>query len=252
MQLDDKLLEQFKESYYFELNRKDKINGYLNFPLALFTLLVGLIAYFLNNLPEIVLNFSSISFYLFFFILVSIVIIAFSFFIRSFYNYSYYYISIPSEFDDYFKKLGEYNKSVNNAKKIDLDNKHQILMSKQYSEYATVNTITNDRKSRFLHKTSGALILSVIFMLLTCIPYFYIKYNTERQIIVTTKIENLEEIFDMIEKKYHLIGEINFDSDNESENTNEPESPEPEEPQEPEEPKGRIIKEGEDKESKDE
>ena len=187
MKIENKLLEHYKDSYFYELDRKDKINAYLNLPLVIFTLLIAFVSFLLNSLPEFLLNVSSIVFYLLFLLLIISMICAFYFFIRSFYNYSYYYVSTPSEIDNYFNKLVKYNEKVKEVKKVNLEEKYSALMKKQYSKYATINTKNNDRKSKYLYKTSTTLILSLILAFFTCFPYFYIKYSVKEQNIVITK-----------------------------------------------------------------
>lgn len=229
MEFTEKLLDFYKELYYFELDRKDKINSYLSFPLAILVLIIGVVSYFLNNLPSFNIN-SILSnlFHLFLICLSVNILCSLYYFIKSIYGYGYGYIATATEIDSYIKKLEEYNKEAPTKQRENIETAFEELLLKQYSEYSSINSKNNDTKSRCLHNTSKSLVIALIFIILSSVPFFILKYNLfkeKKEIKITTS------------KGGSIMSE-----ENKKKTTPKPEKPKP--------PKGQIIKEAELKKAK--
>jgi len=193
MQIREKLLEHYKESYYFELDRKDKISSNLNLPITILVLVAGVLSYYLNNLPN--LDFSLKSAFLCFLLFSLFVSICFSFYYlyRCLTNYTYGYVSSTEEIDKYINQIHEYNTQVDENRKIDTEDEFVDFLIEQYSKCASMNSQNNKRKTGYLRSTSVSLLIAVIIMTVSAFPFFILKYNSSSQ-VQKVEITNLKEI----------------------------------------------------------
>lgn len=194
MAFNKELLQFYQYYYHFELEEKNKINSRLNFPLAIITLIMGIVSFYLNDLPYLKIGGLEIFFYSVFICLILSIIFSFYFFIRCFYRYPYEYISTTFEINNYLNNLREYNKTVPKNSQVIIEKEFEDFLMDQYVNYATNNTKNNERKSKYLHNTHTSLIIALIFVVLTSIPFYIIKYKSTKQ-PVKVEISNLKEYF---------------------------------------------------------
>ncbi len=230
MEFNKELFGFFKNCYHHEIERKDKINSYLSFPLAIITLIIGITSYFLNDLPGLKNDFLCISFYLLFFCLLICIIFSFYYFIRSFFRYPYDYISYSLDIHQYIEDLKVYNSNVEDVKKVYIENEFHDFLMEQYIVFSTNNAKNNEKKTYHMQRTFISIVFALIFLISTAIPFYVLKYNYPQN-IQKVEIINLEESKAM----------------SNSENKDKEKTQKTKEPQKPARPKGRRIMEGENK-----
>lgn len=171
----DFLLHLFGKMYYWELERKDKLNMSLALPGGIIVLIVSVIVYFLKSIP---LNREGTITIIFFEALILLVIsslISIYFLVRAYFGHKIGFIFTTQEISDYHSELTDYYTSIssNSVEDLVLDDLSEELLS-QYSIYTDANINTNDRKSGFLHKSIVMLICSLILLLITSVPFYFI------------------------------------------------------------------------------
>lgn len=198
--------ELLKEMYYFEVERKNKLSTSLSIPIGILTFIFGIITFFLRNISCLGYNGWVIIFFCIFFILTIISLVcAIVFLIRSFYKYKYKYLPMPSDIENDIKNIKEYYKNpyFKDYKKEDIEKLIEIdffsLFPRYYKQCIKQNINNNDRKSLYLHKTSTAIILIIIFLFLSSIP-FNVRYYINQKV---EKIQKVEII------KYNKGGDTN-------------------------------------------
>jgi len=193
MEIEEKLLNLFKESYYFELDRKDKINANLNFPITILVLVVGVLSYYLNNLPNLNHDFTSVIFYISVFALIVNICFCFYFLYRCFTGYGYDYVSPTTEIDRYVNDIHKYNSQVDEKGKMNVDHELTALLIEQYCRCATTNSQNNIRKTGYLRSTSVSLLCAVIIVAISTFPFFILKYQLSSE-VQKVEITNLKDI----------------------------------------------------------
>ena len=209
--------------YYWELERKDKLNLSLTIPGGVIVLIISVIIYFLGSVP---MNREGIITTIFFGTLILLgttTIFSIYFLVRAYFGYKIGFIDTTEELSDLQKNLTNYHKLMSSKSIEDmvLNDLGEELLS-QYSKYTDANTNTNDRKSGFLHNSLIAIIFSLILLLVTSIPYYFI-YQEDHYLKNKNTQKNSQEISNM------------------GKNKPKPSSP----PPKPKPAGGRFIKEGE-------
>lgn len=228
------LFEHYKETYYREFKRKDSLNSSINIPLTIITLLVGVLAFFINNLPNNILSLSVIFFYIFLLGFMFFLIFSVYFFIRSIFNHTYGYIPNSVSIDKYYNELSRYNSRVKELNKIEIDNEINNLLKEQYCKFSKFNYESNNKKSGYIHHTTLFLILGIIFSSCCGIFYFVNKYN---QPVEAFKVEIINT------KGGSMLDDDKTNNSNNSNATNNQQT-QNNEPQIPQRPQGDFIKEG--------
>lgn len=193
----NKEIELFKERFYFEHERYTKLTAKLGIPITILTLVLGVITYFLKNFISFNNNFWYISFYITFGIVIIFVFFTIYYLVRSYYNYAYAYFPTPKDLSNDIDKIENYYKDDffkdYQKEKIDelIETDIDLLILNYYKDCSEKNTFQNDRKSKYLHKSSSALILIIIFLFLSSIPFY--KINLSNNKIQKTEIINLNQ-----------------------------------------------------------
>jgi len=238
MEIIEKLLNHYKESYYFEIDRRDKINSNLNLPITIFVLVVGTLSYYLNNLPSLDYAFMSVFFYISISTLTIITSFSFYYIYRCLTGYTYDYISSTIEIDKYVNDLREYDSQKDENSKLNIDYELTTLLVEQYCQCASTYSQNNKIKSGYFHSASVSLLFAVIILAVSAIPFFVLKYQSPTQ-VQKAETTNLKEV-NMSENK---------DKPNPKppgQSTPNPLPPKPE-PTKPAKPKIQSIKESDEK-----
>lgn len=184
--------ELFKDMYWKELDRKDKITSNLSLPAGILTVLAGVAAYYIQHFPSPrwdpwIISFAVLSTFL----CISIVFAVYYFFRAYHLGYAYGYIPTPNEITSYALDLKKYYASIQEPD-IDkmVENDLRVFLTSIYSEYGTINTQNNDEKSKYLNCSNIAISISLIVLFISLGP-FYIVYHSD------SKIQKLE----MVNKK---------------------------------------------------
>lgn len=181
------LHELYKNHYFFELSRKDQLASAVTIPAGLLTIIGGAIVTIAHtiDMPFTRLEISEL-------ILLGLatvcVFISIYFLIRSYFHYGYGFIATTLEIKKYKEELEDYyqgTKKVNKKVNCEIEE----FINNQYVKHTDLNTRNNDRKSSYIHKANWALILSLVFTILTGIP-FVIKSAIDSEQVY--KVEILE------------------------------------------------------------
>ena len=171
--------ELFKEMYWKEIERKDKINSQLSLPAGILLALAGVGAYYIRNSPSSHSGLWNISFIvLSAFLCISIVIAVYYFFRAYHLGYAYRYIPTPNEIYRYALDLKSYYESIqeSNIDKM-VENDVRGFLTAKYSEHCTENTLNNDDKSKYLYRTNVAILISLIILFFSLIPFYKVCHS---------------------------------------------------------------------------
>ena len=172
----DKLERQklYKERYFHELDAREKIEGRLKTPMAMFIIVFGLVGYLIK---ETILkhNFDfNFSFYLLSGSAIFTFILSLIFFFKTIYGYHYSLLSTPISLEKYFEEtVIEYCKTDRGKARAWASEAFNEFLYDCYVSYTTQNTQNNDAKALNLNRCIGALIFSFISICLAYIPYYY-------------------------------------------------------------------------------
>jgi len=238
MELIEKLLNHYKETYYFEIDRRDKINSNLNIPITIFILVVGTLSYYLNNLPNLDYDFMSVFFLISIFALTINTSFSFYYIYRCLTGYTYDYVSSTIEIDKYINDLGEYDSQRDENSKLNIDYELTTLLVEQYCQCASTYSQNNKIKSGYFHSASASLLYAVIILAVSAFPFFVLKYQSPNQ-VQKVEITNFKEV-NMSENKDKP------DQKPQGQSTPNPVPPKPEPPK-PAKPKIQSIKESDEK-----
>ncbi len=234
-------LNHCKEAYYFELERKDRINSNVNIHITIITIVIGAIAFFLNNLPDPQINIILIMIFYLSLLLSSVfTLIVFYIIFKTITGYKYEFIASTETFENYINDVNAYNKQVSKNEKIDINTKFENLLFKQFCKCATRNQINNDKKSGYLNSLSRKLSITVILIFFTSIPFFILNFTPENK-IQNIRIINFEDS-EMLDKK---------DETPINKNTNDSDKTNNQKPEPPKEPTTRTVLESEHGQDKD-
>lgn len=163
-------LHQFnKEHYFYEANRRHQLTGALAIPVGVLTVLGGALLVIAKDLDSPLDSMELTQLVL---IVVSALMMGVTIFylVRSYFNYSYGYIATSKELNDYFNGLVEFY-SQNGGTQHDAEEELEKYVNSEYASHTHINTANNDRKSYYIHKANGFLIASLVFVILSGLPY---------------------------------------------------------------------------------
>lgn len=190
----NEILKQVKEFYYFEIEQKSKLDLKVKLPLTILFVLFGVVAYFIQNLSYFPNNLVTLVFYFLFILCVIFLIITCVFLIKSFHGYDYDYMPTGTLYENDIEKIKNYYKdsyfnNLNNEQKNDLiDNDIYQYLYDNFIDCINTNFNSNFRKNKMLFRTNIFLIISVVLLFLSSIP-FVATYNI-RDDVIKVQIQN--------------------------------------------------------------
>lgn len=168
----EEFLGFYKECYYFEMDRKDKIRQQLGLAVAVLALLCNIVSYYFSNFKFSSFMCSHLWFYVPFIIGASFAIIAFIYLMRYFFSIEEYaYIPTPKAIRDAINEGMEQSKSEDAVKNFYIEK-----LSEQYSECATHNQRNNTKRTGYVFSSLKSSLISILFLLLT-FPGFFLFSN---------------------------------------------------------------------------
>jgi hypothetical protein len=188
----DDLFKLYKKLYFHEIEAREKLNSRLQLPLTIIVAQIGLVAYVVNasKIPD-----DSLICRLYVILLVvTLVALVFAiyFFVRSWFNYTYSFLPVARETENYRTLLQETYDGYEEKDKLIQDALFDYLYN-AYIESSSKNAQNNDTRSIFLHKTSAALILSFVLSLTSVLLFHFggldSQKNVVQKVLVTTPIE---------------------------------------------------------------
>ena len=165
-----KLLPLYENAYRFEIDRKDAINSRLSFPIAIFTLIIGAISFFIKDAPHFRNDITFSVFYpLIFFLIISLGFVLY-YFCKTLFGYSYAYLRPLGEIDTVVRKIKKYNDQVSVQKRRDIGYELTVFLLEQYRSSADINRDLNKVKSGYFLRTLRALFISILFLFFSAVP----------------------------------------------------------------------------------
>lgn len=230
------LQDFYKDHYKLEVTRRHELTSALAIPLGVLSLLLGALVvvakeihvplddWKIIQLAAIVASFvclSATTYFLF----------------RSYFNYEYGYVPTPLEIKSYRDGLVAYYVATGLSNDVAIKTAEDETFEHIDSEYATHthrNTANNDRKSAFLYRANGALILSVVFTVVAGGPYLV------RSIVSPSEVQKIEVI--NLKEAIMATSSSNHKNGTQQQPTQQQTTTQPA-PVKPAPPPGRVIKE---------
>jgi hypothetical protein len=167
----------YKDSYFYELQRKDQLNGSLSFPVGIVTLLGGLAAIIAKAVSwppdyneRVLLIFLALS--------VLCLASACFYLVRSYWGHPYRYmpfsedlLNFEATLKNYYNKTG---KNEEDAKTLTTRELTAYVVS-EYAANAKFNAQSNERKSAAIFKANAFVISAMIALACTAPSYLYEK-----------------------------------------------------------------------------
>ena len=162
----------YEKLYFHEIDSREKLNSRLQTPLTLIVSFVGVLAFMLQNYGHQGFSLPAIAFLM----LIALASIALTcaalFFVRSWYNNTYSFLPAAQDTESYRQTLIKLYEPYENGKQLASDYFSDYIMD-YYVRYSSANTECNDRRSIYLHKTNGALIVTASIAFLAFLAFYF-------------------------------------------------------------------------------
>lgn len=183
-----------RDLHLAEMKRKDTVNGMIAVPIAVVTVLCGVISYYVQRCPDVEFDPFDCDFFLTWFVLsLSLlfvaVAVAIAFLILSIHGFKYRYLSEPDDLRAYIDGMKAHYEVVHEdkPKRIMRSVAAELreLLGKQYLECAKTNRRTNIVKANRLYFANTAIITALVILGQSLIPFHVTMNRYER----TQKVE---------------------------------------------------------------
>ena len=167
-------LKQFYEKLYFmELESREKVQGRLQLSLTLLLAVIGAVVFLFQNFDYQVgaWNATRSTFVFFLCVGIALLLVSMYFFVRAFYNNSYYLLPDSRKTADYHDELETTYREFEHRDKLVEAAMDQYLTT-YYIEYAAYNTRTNDRRAAYVHLCNGALVGSAVLFIAAFLAFY--------------------------------------------------------------------------------
>lgn len=161
----------YEKLYFHEIDAREKLNARLQTPLTLIVSFVGVLAFMLQNYEHLGFSTAAIVFLLLLGLATTALAFATFFFIRSWYNNTYSFVPAAIETELYRETLKKTYAQYEDGEQLAAEHFSDYLMN-YYVQASSENTKCNDRRSIYLHKTSGALIATAAVAFLAFIAFY--------------------------------------------------------------------------------
>ena len=170
----------YKELYHKENERRQEVLNSLNIPIAVITALSTGVYYFVTSFDYNVEQFLNLIFLVLIGISTICILIAIYYLIRAFSDftkgYEYTGIPYPQELYDWNNELIDYYKKIGGTD-IEAKNHFTNYLTENLVKHIDHNMYINDKKHEFIYSSKRFLVIGLIFMLFTLIPYGYNYFN---------------------------------------------------------------------------
>jgi hypothetical protein len=178
-------LSLHKELYFFEWQRKEKLESSANLPVALLTALAGGTLFLFRTFTYSG-NLSTVLFLVLAGGGVASLVTGMYFLVRSLYGFWYEQIPSPDKLQAYFEELLQYHASTNGSDESAQRDFDEYLQTR-LAEATAVNRSNNTRTAGALHKASGSIVFALIFAGISFLPYVAESFGGS---VCTAKIQN--------------------------------------------------------------
>lgn len=170
----------YQRHYFHEFERKDHLLDALSVPLGILSLLVGGFAYYLVGF-QYGGTFDTILFVICLAVAAVLITVIVAFLVRSYWNFTYHFISDTQEVHEFDDANITYWKSRSpKSFQRKADGELQEMLVRKYSRAATLNAANNDRRSANLHRANTATICLVVVFFLTSPVYFWNSFTNRK------------------------------------------------------------------------
>ena len=189
----DELLEFYEKHYFHEVDMREKLLARVQISLAMFVAIGSLLSYMLSNIKTFHLTeWKCIVFTGAVATCAVFLIIAFCFFIKSFFNYTYQFIPTARVTEEYRLKLIETYEPYEDREELVKKYFKQYLFN-IYVQCTTLNAENNELRSAHFHNTTKFLVPAFCCALVALMFFYFAKVNKEEtkdlKITVTNPIE---------------------------------------------------------------
>lgn len=230
------LFEFYKESYHFELERKDRLLQQVGLAIAILTITGNLIAYFLRDFIWMPFRELDLLFYSFFSIGGVFTAVSLYYVVRSLaHGYWYGNIPTPKEIHDTLEEFEAYNEKVSQEHQVNIENEFRDNLMRQYCDYTDRNEKNNTARYGFIFTGLRFAIFALVFLLLAFPGHMVIKSRFPNEV---ESIKLNEEV------KIRIMPD-----QNQTQNTTQQQQTTSAQPaaEKPEWPQGRLTKEADEK-----
>ena len=177
----EKLFAYFKEAYFFQFERREKINGRVGVLLAIITVAANIGVKYLDELPTFDGSKMAIGFYSALVAAVGFGALTMWYLVKSLAQaLTWHYLPTPTQILAFVERATARDVKDSPAQQIDTEQTSETNLIRQFAEAATHNDVSNDIKNRHLLRTTQWTIVTVL-TLIACAPFFYcLKYRTRR------------------------------------------------------------------------
>lgn len=180
----ERLLVLYEKFYFHELERKEKLDGRAPIFVGLHTALLGIAAFFANNLPLFRDSIPHRIFYMSFAAQIAALIVASIFAARYLFLSRYASMALPFEIDEYMSNIYRRNllrppgmNEIATEIADDLDESLTDLLLSQYGNFATWNYHQNYRKNQYFFQALTMLIVTASLAFICAVSYFTLKIH---------------------------------------------------------------------------
>ena len=188
------IFQLYEKLYFHEIESRERLNSRLQTPLTLIVSFVGVLAFLLQNSGHLDFSVAAILFSVLMVLSATALVVAATFFIKSWYNNEYWFLPSAQDTEDYRQSLIKTYAPYADGAKLASEYFSEYLM-KYYVKNSSVNTKCNDSRSIYLHKTNGALIVTAAIAFLAFLAFFFgnldkanIKKATEVSVVNPVRI----------------------------------------------------------------
>ena len=166
MESQNPLYALYEKLYFHEIDAREKLSGRLQTPLVIIISMASFLAFMLQNHEVTIWNKASLPFIIFLAAGSIALIVSIYYFIRSWYGHAYSFLPSAQETESYQKLLSETYAGYENG---------DSLSKKYLDDYicnyliscSSINTQCNDKRTLYLHKTNGWLIIVALLLFLS-------------------------------------------------------------------------------------
>ena len=163
-------MEIFKEQYEFELERKEQLGTSLSLPLAMVSILGGILVFYAQHYPASS-NGLTIAFAVFFGLFGIALVSAVYFIFRAYTGFTYQYVASGPDLKQWFDDLVSYYSAEADGRK-EAEREFQDGIDIRYIEATGVNATNNQLKAAYLNSASKLLAAATALALLCAVPFF--------------------------------------------------------------------------------
>jgi len=167
----EQLFQLYKQLYFDEIERREKIESRLQLPFAIMVVVFGILTYMLQHVCNYDSNLASYLFWVFFGISCCFFVLSILFFARSWLGYKYRLLPTPESTEKYREECAELYRKYENCDDLVENAIYQYLFN-AYVEYSSWNMANNDTKMLNLERSGKALFVSFLFCILMLGPFF--------------------------------------------------------------------------------